>query len=84
MFEIDICDDESDIKYTQETQNESAATDPEIQNNQESIEEGDEVEHTSTMPLLEDSEEETVDSRHEDPAERHIKEEFAKEDLQLS
>ena len=75
---------ESDKKHTQETQNESAVTEPEIQNNQESMEEHHEVEDTSTMPLLEDSEEETVDSRHEDPAGKHIKEEFAKEELQLN
>ena len=84
MFEIDISVDESDNKYTQETQNESAVTDPEIQNNQESMEEQDEVEHASAMPLFEGSEEETVDSRHEVPAERHIKEEFVKEELQLN
>ena len=74
MFEIDISDDESDNKHTQETQNESAVTDTKIQNNQEFMEEQDEVEHTSTMPLLE----EKVNSRHEGPAERHIKEEFVK------
>ena len=74
MFEIEISDDESDNKHTHETQNESAVTDPEIQDNQESMEEQDEVEHTSTTPFLE----ETVDSRHEDSAESHIKEEFAK------
>ena len=59
-------------------------TDQEIQNNQESMEEQDEVEHTSTMPSLEDSEEETVNSRHEDPAEGHIKEEFVTKELQLN
>ena len=53
MFETDISDYESDNKHTQETQNESAVTDPEIQNNQESMDEQDEVEHTSVVPLLE-------------------------------
>ena len=53
MFETDISDYESDNKHTQETQNESAVTDPGIQNNQESMDEQDEVEHTSVVPLLE-------------------------------
>ena len=77
MFEIDISDDESDSKHTQEAQNESVVTDPKIQNNQDPMEEQDEIEHTSAIPLFE----ETVDSRHEDPAEKHIKEEFVKKEL---
>ena len=73
VFEIDISDTGSDKKHTQETQNKSAVTDQEIQNNQESMKEQDEVEHTNKMPLLEDSEEEKVDSK-----------EFAEEELQLN
>ena len=80
MFEIGISDDESDSKHTQEAQNESVVTDPKIQNNQDPMEEQDEIEHTSAIPLFE----ETVDSRHEDTAEKHIKEEFVKEELQLN
>ena len=38
MFEIDISDDESDSKHTQEAQNESVVTDPKIQNNQDPME----------------------------------------------